>query len=133
MQRLGVVAVNAEGADAALLRQPERLLGGLGGVVYEGIRFRAGTNAETSTGLWRYDGTRVTSDAGKHVAMVRTLIESLVREGATLLTHDVATLTLDAPVDAVIGRLVLMYFAEPALVLCHLAGFVRPGGLVVPP
>jgi diguanylate cyclase (GGDEF)-like protein len=59
--------------------------------VAEVIRFRAGTNAETSTGLWRYDGTRVTSDAGKHVAMVRTLIESLVREGATLLTHDVAT------------------------------------------
>ncbi len=59
--------------------------------VAEVIRFRAGSTAESSTGLWRYDGSRVTSDAGKHVAMVRTLIESLIREGATLLTHDVAT------------------------------------------
>ena len=49
--------------------------------VAEVIRFRAGTNAENSTGLWRYDGTRVTSDAGRHVVLVRTLIESLVRAG----------------------------------------------------
>jgi diguanylate cyclase (GGDEF)-like protein len=59
--------------------------------VAEVIRFRAGSSAETGTGLWRYDGNRVTSDAGRHVVMVRTLIESLVRQGATLLTHDVAT------------------------------------------
>jgi diguanylate cyclase (GGDEF)-like protein len=59
--------------------------------VAEVIRFRSGATAETRTGLWRYDGNRVTSDAGKSVVMVRTLIETLVRNGATLLTHDVAT------------------------------------------
>ena len=59
--------------------------------VAEVIRFRVGTTADTATGLWRYDGNRVTSDAGPTVAMVRTLIESLIRGGAALLTHEVAT------------------------------------------
>jgi SAM-dependent methyltransferase len=44
---------------------------------------------------------------------------------------DAAEVSLDAPVDALIGRLVLMYFAEPAAVLRHLARQVRPGGVVV--
>ncbi len=37
---------------------------------------------------------------------------------------------LGEPVDAVIGRLVLMYFAEPAAVLPHLIRSVRPGSVV---
>jgi len=41
-----------------------------------------------------------------------------------------AELVLDEPVDALIGRLVLQYFADPALVLCRLATLVKPGGLV---
>ncbi len=44
---------------------------------------------------------------------------------------DAATLTLASPVDAVIGRLVLMYFREPAAVVRHLARLVVPGGIVV--
>jgi 2-polyprenyl-3-methyl-5-hydroxy-6-metoxy-1,4-benzoquinol methylase len=47
------------------------------------------------------------------------------------LTQDLAELTLDEPVDALIGRLVLMYFADPAVLLRRLAGFLKPGGLVV--
>ena len=43
---------------------------------------------------------------------------------------DAATLRLDAPVDAVIGRLVLMYFPDPAAVLRHLLGLLAPGGVV---
>lgn len=43
---------------------------------------------------------------------------------------DAATIALDAPVDAVIGRLVLMYFPDPATVVRHLAGLLRPGGIV---
>ena len=39
-------------------------------------------------------------------------------------------LVLDEPVDALIGRLVLQYFADPALVLRRLATLVKPGGLV---
>ena len=33
--------------------------------------------------------------------------------------------------DALVGRLVLMYFPDPAATLAHLLKFVRPGGLVV--
>jgi ubiquinone/menaquinone biosynthesis C-methylase UbiE len=46
------------------------------------------------------------------------------------LTHDLVDLVLDEPVDALIGRLVLQYLADPALVLRRLATLVKPGGLV---
>jgi len=39
-------------------------------------------------------------------------------------------LELDEPVDALIGRLVLQYFADPAQVLRRLASLVKPGGVV---
>ena len=41
-----------------------------------------------------------------------------------------AELVLDEPVDALIGRLVLQYLADPALVMRRLASLVKPGGLV---
>jgi SAM-dependent methyltransferase len=43
---------------------------------------------------------------------------------------DVGALVLDAPVDALIGRLVLMYFPDPAAVLRRLVELVVPGGLI---
>ncbi len=46
------------------------------------------------------------------------------------ITTDLDKLTLDQPVDALIGRLVLMYFPQPAVVLRHLLSFVKPGGVV---
>jgi ubiquinone/menaquinone biosynthesis C-methylase UbiE len=46
------------------------------------------------------------------------------------LTHDLVDLVLDEPVDALIGRLVLQYLADPALVLRGLATLLKPGGLV---
>lgn len=58
------------------------------------------------------------------------------RAAAAGLSHvsfrvgDVAALELDGPVDAVIGRLVLMYFRDPAAVVRRLAGLARPGGIV---
>ncbi len=58
------------------------------------------------------------------------------RAAAAGLSHvsfrvgDVASLELDGPVDAVIGRLVLMYFRDPAAVVRRLAGLARPGGIV---
>lgn len=39
-------------------------------------------------------------------------------------------ITLDEPVDAVIGRLILMHLPDPAATLRHLVSFVRPGGVV---
>jgi ubiquinone/menaquinone biosynthesis C-methylase UbiE len=39
-------------------------------------------------------------------------------------------ITLDEPVDAVIGRLILMHLPNPAAALRHLRAFVRPGGVI---
>lgn len=47
------------------------------------------------------------------------------------LNKDLTELSLDEPVDAVVGRLVLMYFADPALLLRRLLNFLKPGGLVI--
>jgi ubiquinone/menaquinone biosynthesis C-methylase UbiE len=48
------------------------------------------------------------------------------------LTQDISDtgLVLEEPVDALIGRLVLQYQADPAQVLRRLLTFVKPGGLV---
>lgn len=39
-------------------------------------------------------------------------------------------ISLDQPVDAVVGRLILMHLPDPVAALRHLATMVRPGGLV---
>lgn len=39
-------------------------------------------------------------------------------------------IALDEPVDAVIGRLILMHLPDPATTVRHLVSFVRPGGVV---
>lgn len=46
------------------------------------------------------------------------------------LTADLTELDIDEPVDVLIGRLILLYFAEPAALLRRLTGFVKPGGLI---
>lgn len=47
-----------------------------------------------------------------------------------LASIDLRALGLEAPIDAVVGRLVLMYFPDPARALAHLASLVKPGGVV---
>jgi len=42
----------------------------------------------------------------------------------------VGDLSLDEPVDAVIGRLILMHLPDPVATLRQLAGLVRPGGFL---
>jgi ubiquinone/menaquinone biosynthesis C-methylase UbiE len=39
-------------------------------------------------------------------------------------------IALDEPVDAIIGRLILMHLPDPAATLRHLSSFVRPGGVI---
>jgi 2-polyprenyl-3-methyl-5-hydroxy-6-metoxy-1,4-benzoquinol methylase len=39
-------------------------------------------------------------------------------------------ITLDEPVDAVVGRLILMHLPDPAATLRHLSALVRPGGVI---
>lgn len=45
--------------------------------------------------------------------------------------QDLHELVLDDPVDALVGRLVLMYFADPADLLRRLSGFLKPGGVAL--
>jgi ubiquinone/menaquinone biosynthesis C-methylase UbiE len=42
----------------------------------------------------------------------------------------VDAIALDEPVDAVVGRLILMHLPNPAATLRHLSSFVRPGGVI---
>ncbi len=44
---------------------------------------------------------------------------------------DLASFRVREPVDAVVGKLILMYLQEPAVILSHFARQVRPGGLIV--
>jgi ubiquinone/menaquinone biosynthesis C-methylase UbiE len=46
------------------------------------------------------------------------------------VTCDAADLTLDAPVDAIVGRLVLVFFDDATEMLSRLLRNVRPGGIV---
>jgi SAM-dependent methyltransferase len=46
------------------------------------------------------------------------------------VNFDLWDLSLAEPVDALIGRLVLMYFPDPAAILRYLVSFVKPGGIV---
>jgi 2-polyprenyl-3-methyl-5-hydroxy-6-metoxy-1,4-benzoquinol methylase len=49
----------------------------------------------------------------------------------SFLVGDPAEMVFDRPFDAVVGRYVLQFQADPAAMLARLAGHVRPGGLVV--
>jgi SAM-dependent methyltransferase len=96
-------------------------------------------------------------DVGRGVGDVSLLVASLVRpEGAVLgvdsnplalgharervsamgLTNvdfvegDIRDLAFDEPFDAAVGRLVLMYLADPAATLRRIAALLRPGGII---
>jgi SAM-dependent methyltransferase len=96
-------------------------------------------------------------DVGFGVGDVSLLVASLVRpEGAVLgvdsnplalgharervsamgLTNvdfvegDIRDLAFDEPFDAAVGRLVLMYLADPAATLRRIAALLRPGGII---
>lgn len=52
-------------------------------------------------------------------------------DNVRFVAADLAGFQLDGePVDALIGRLVLMYFPDPVAVLRRLLAFVKPGGIV---
>lgn len=52
-------------------------------------------------------------------------LQNVVYEAA-----DLASWSPDGPVDAVVGRLILIHMLDPAATLSRLAGMVRPGGVV---
>ncbi len=47
------------------------------------------------------------------------------------VVDDLTSFRPRAPLDAVVGRLILMYLPEPASILSHFVRYVRPGGLIV--
>lgn len=48
-----------------------------------------------------------------------------------LVEGDIATIRLDAPVDAIVGRLILMHVSDPVAALRNLASVLAPGGTVL--
>jgi 2-polyprenyl-3-methyl-5-hydroxy-6-metoxy-1,4-benzoquinol methylase len=77
------------------------------------------------------DGTVIGIDAADDIivlARARAAEHGLTSVGFEQTT--VGDLTLDEPVDAVIGRLILMHLPDPVATLRQLAGLVRPGGII---
>lgn len=66
--------------------------------------------------------------------VVRLARSRAARQGLRTIRFEataIADIRLDRPVDAVIGRLILMHLPDPVAALRHLASMVRPGGLIV--
>jgi len=63
-----------------------------------------------------------------HLARSRATEQGLTNVSFTQAALD--ELVLDEPVDAVIGRLILMHLPDPAATLRQLARHVRPGGVI---
>jgi len=65
------------------------------------------------------------------IAVAQQRAQKTQLSNVQFVASDLDKLALDEPVDALIGRLVLMYFPKPAAVLQQLLSFVKPGGIVV--
>lgn len=63
-------------------------------------------------------------------ALARQRAQQAGLANVEFITGELGELELDRTVDALIGRLVLMYVADPAALLRHLLRFVKPGGVV---
>ncbi|OMC54832.1 methylase [Mycobacterium sp. IS-836] len=65
------------------------------------------------------------------IELARTRAADQGLESVSFEATAIADIHLDEPVDAVIGRLILMHLPDPVAALRHLAAMVRPGGLIV--
>jgi ubiquinone/menaquinone biosynthesis C-methylase UbiE len=78
------------------------------------------------------DGEVVGTDrATKAVATAIARADARGIANVTFLAGDPTGMTFDRPFDAVVGRLVLMYYPDPVAALARIVRLVRPGGLVV--
>jgi ubiquinone/menaquinone biosynthesis C-methylase UbiE len=62
--------------------------------------------------------------------IARSRVQAAGLRHVSFLAADLRTLSLDQPVDALIGRFILMHLPEPATVLRHLLPCVGPRGIV---
>jgi 2-polyprenyl-3-methyl-5-hydroxy-6-metoxy-1,4-benzoquinol methylase len=77
------------------------------------------------------EGTVIGIDAADDI--IELASDRATEHGLTFVRFEQTTvgdLTLDEPVDAVIGRLILMHLPDPVATLRQLAGLVRPGGFI---
>lgn len=88
------------------------------------VSFRAATLVGPSGSVIGVDADAGTLDAARQRAQTGQFSNVLFLQG------DVRELTFDVPFDAVVGRLVLVYLQDPAAVIRHLAGLVRPEGII---
>ena len=64
------------------------------------------------------------------IALAKRRAADVGLANVSFVTQDLQDLATEARFDAIIGRLVLMYFAEPDLILRHLLKLLMPGGVV---
>jgi ubiquinone/menaquinone biosynthesis C-methylase UbiE len=64
------------------------------------------------------------------IRAARARAANLGMTNVRFIEGDGASLQAEEPFDAIVGRLVLMYLADPSSVLRHLLGQLRPGGIV---
>ena len=77
------------------------------------------------------DGTVVGVDVNAEILeTAKARADAVGYTNIEFIAGDTRTLELPNDFDAVVGRLVLMYMADPADVLKHLANHLRPGGIV---
>ena len=63
------------------------------------------------------------------LARARTRAEAAGLRNVRYAVGDLASWSPEGPVDAVVGRLILMHMPDPVAVLARMAGMVRPGGV----
>lgn len=65
------------------------------------------------------------------LAVARARAEARSLHNVSFRAGDPTEVAFEQAFDAVVGRLVLMYYADPAVALRRLAGHLRPGGVLV--
>jgi ubiquinone/menaquinone biosynthesis C-methylase UbiE len=84
-----------------------------------------------AAGLVGATGTVLGVDAAPQmIELARTRAAEKGLSTVHFMHTSIDAITLDEPVDAVIGRLILMHLPDPAATLRQLASYVRPGGVV---
>ena len=73
-------------------------------------------------GINRADGSIMTA---------RRRAKTLGAENVTFATAEISSFETERTFDAIVGRLVLLYFPDPSETLKRLSSYLRPGGVVV--
>jgi ubiquinone/menaquinone biosynthesis C-methylase UbiE len=68
--------------------------------------------------------------SAESIAMARNRAEAAKLQRVTFMQSNLTELSLDEPVDAVVGRFILMYLPDPASLLRSITRYVRPGGIL---